>query len=269
MDSIHPHWIPKSCFWASQTVLLLHEVQCKMCRTCAINVQVHATKSRQKFSQRMHPIHPIGPELIFWGVSDRFVTVRTLVQNRLNWCQYFTSSCNEVMLEFFAMNALDPPHLTPNSCLALFGPFHYCTKQAEIVTLMHKFVQLSHNGIFHNERTRSTLGPQNHVWHISDRAKQGKLVPLMHKFWATKTWQNFLQRMHPILPMRPRTHVFGYLRPFRYCMNYNAKWVELVPLLHKFEQRSHVGIFRNESTRSTTFDPKLIFWRISNRLVTE
>ena len=42
-----------------------------------------------------------------------------------------------------------------------------------------------------------------------------------------------------------------------------AKWAEQV---QKFVPRSRVGIFRNERTRSTPWDPKLMFWCISYRL---
>src|SRR6185295_14868794 len=34
-------------------------------------------------------------------------------------------------------------------------------------------------------------------------------------------------------------------------------------LVQKFVRRSRVGIFRNERTRSTPFDPKLTFWCVS------
>jgi hypothetical protein len=68
-----------------RTVLLMYELRRKLCRTGAISAQVRATKSHQNFSQRTHPIHPIGLKLIFWGVSDRFVTAPTSVQNVPNW----------------------------------------------------------------------------------------------------------------------------------------------------------------------------------------
>jgi len=61
---IHPI-DPKLMFWcifyylaAFGTVLLPHETRCKTDRTSA---KVRATKLRRNFSQRMHPIHPIGP----------------------------------------------------------------------------------------------------------------------------------------------------------------------------------------------------------------
>ena len=42
-----------------------------------------------------------------------------------------------------------------------------------------------------------------------------------------------------------------------------AKWAELV---QKFVPQSHVGIFRNERTRSTPLDPNLMFWCVSYHL---
>jgi len=56
---------PKLMFWclpyhfhAFGTILLPYETRCKMGRTSA---KVCATKSRRNFSQRTHPIHPVGP----------------------------------------------------------------------------------------------------------------------------------------------------------------------------------------------------------------
>ena len=56
---------PKLTFWfisyhlgAFGTVWLPYETRCKTGRTSA---KVRATKSRRNFSQRTHPIHPIGP----------------------------------------------------------------------------------------------------------------------------------------------------------------------------------------------------------------
>ena len=51
--------------------------------------------------------------------------------------------------------------------------------------------------------------------------------------------------------------------PFGCLTKLGAKRAELV---QKFVPRSRVGIFRNERTRSTSLDPKLTFWCISNYL---
>src|SRR6185436_10528806 len=64
MHPIHP-LDPKLTFWcvlyyfiAFGTVWLCYETRCKTGRTSA---KVCATMSRQNFSQRTHPVHPIGP----------------------------------------------------------------------------------------------------------------------------------------------------------------------------------------------------------------
>ena len=51
--------------------------------------------------------------------------------------------------------------------------------------------------------------------------------------------------------------------PFGCLTKLRAKRAELV---QKFVPRSRVRIFRNECTRSTPFDPKLMFWCISYHL---
>ena len=60
---------------------------------------------------------------------------------------------------------------------------------------------------------------------------------------------------------------FGCIfKQFRYCTKLGAKHAKLVQLMQKFVQRCLVRIFRNERSRSTPLDPKLIFWCISFRL---
>jgi hypothetical protein len=53
---------------------------------------------------------------------------------------------------------------------------------------------------------------------------------------------------------------WGRFGPFCYGIKVDAKLAELVPLSHKFAKQSCVRIFRNERTRSTPFDPKLMFY---------
>ena len=54
--------------------------------------------------------------------------------------------------------------------------------------------------------------------------------------------------------------------PFDYCTNLGAKQVKLVQLVQKFVPRRCVGIFRNERSRSTPLDPKLLCWCVSYSL---
>jgi hypothetical protein len=48
-------------------------------------------------------------------------------------------------------------------------------------------------------------------------------------------------------------------------MKVDTKIAKLVPLSHKFAKQCRVGIFRNERTRPTPLDPKLMFWGVLDR----
>src|SRR6185369_4404400 len=86
---IHP-LDPKLTFWcvsnylgAFGTVWLPYETRSK---TGRISAKIRATKSRRNFSQRTHPIHPIGPEtdvlvrfVLFGCFQDRLVALRNSV----------------------------------------------------------------------------------------------------------------------------------------------------------------------------------------------
>jgi hypothetical protein len=61
----------------------------------------------------------------------------------------------------------------------------------------------------------------------------------------------------------PKTHVLGHSGPFRYRTKVDAKLAELEPLMPMFARKSCVGIFRNERTGSTPFEPKLTFRTVS------
>src|SRR6185437_5071321 len=121
------------CIWDS---LLHYNTQFKTVQTGA---KVRAMMSRRNFSQRTHPIHPMGLEthilvcfVLFGCIWDRLVALQNTVQNGLNLCK---SSCHEVASEFFSTNAPDPPQRALNSCFGMFCtiwvhlvPFGYLTK---------------------------------------------------------------------------------------------------------------------------------------------
>ena len=46
-------------------------------------------------------------------------------------------------------------------------------------------------------------------------------------------------------------------------MKLGANQAELVQLMQKFVQRSRIGIFCNEGTRSVPLEPKFMFWCVS------
>jgi hypothetical protein len=152
---------------------------------------------------------PFDSKLMFWSVSDRFVTARKSMQNWPNWSHYRTSSLNKVASEFFTTNAPDPLHLTQNLC---FGTFR-------TVSLLHE-----------------------------SRCKTIRTCAINSQVCYTKSRRNFSQGTHPIHSVGPKTHVLGRFGPFRYCTKVDAKLAELVPLLHMCAKQSRVGIFRNERT---------------------
>ena len=54
--------------------------------------------------------------------------------------------------------------------------------------------------------------------------------------------------------------VWVHLEPFLYCTKLAAKRAKLVQLMQMFMPRCRARIFRNECSRSTPLDPKLMFW---------
>ena len=94
---------------------------------------------------------------------------------------------------------------------------------AKRAELVQKFVPRSRVGIFHNERTRTT-----------------PLVP-KQTFWCV-------------------SYYLVHSGPFGCLMKLGAKRAELV---QKFVPRSRVGMFRNERTRTTPLEHKLMFCCVS------
>ena len=68
-------------FGAFGIAWLPYETRSETGRTCA---KVRTTKSRRNFSQPMHPIHPLDPELMFWCVLYNFGAFVTV------WLSYET-----------------------------------------------------------------------------------------------------------------------------------------------------------------------------------
>src|SRR6185369_16537804 len=138
------------------------------------------------------------------------------------------------------MNAPDPHHWTLNSCFGAFlsvwvhlEPFCYCTKlaakHAKLVQLMQKFRPRCLVRIVCNERSRSTiLDPKLMFWCVSFRSGAFWTVSLLHETWC--------------------------------------KSAKLVQLMQKFMPQCRSRIFRNECSRSTPLDPKLMFCFVSFRL---
>jgi hypothetical protein len=156
-NSLDPlHWTQNSCFGAFRTVSLLHESRVGIFR----NERTRST--------------PFDSKLMFWCVSDRFITAQKSMQNWPNCCHYRTSSLNKVASEFFATNAPDPLHLTQNSCFWAFRTVSLLhggrckTGQTGGINAKVRKTKLRWN--FSHEHTQSTpFDPKFMFWGVSDR----------------------------------------------------------------------------------------------------
>src|SRR6185503_9452854 len=234
-----PHWTLNCCFGAFRTIWVhsgpfgcLTKLGAKRDEL----VQKFVPRSRVGiFRNERTRSTPLDSKLMFWCVSYYlgafgivWLPFQNSDQNGPNWCK---SSFHEVASEFFTANAPDRPHWTLNSCFGVFrtiwvhlGPFGCLTKLgAKLVELEQKFVPRSCIGIVRNECTRST-------------------------HWALNSC---FGEFHIVLV---------HLGPLGCLTKLGAKRAELV---QKFVPRSRMGIFRNERTRSTPLDPKLMFWCVS------
>jgi len=162
-------------------------------------------------------------------------------------------------------------HSGPFGCLTKLG-----AKRAELV---QKFVPRSCVGIFCNERTGSTpLDPKLTFWCVSYYLGAFGTVWLPYetgcktgrtsaKVRATRSRQSFFTTNALDPPHWTLNWRFGVFRtiwvysgPFGCLTKLGAKRAKLV---QKFVPRGRVRIFRNERTRSTPLDPKLMFWCVS------
>ena len=128
------------------------------------SAKVCATKSRQNFSQRTHPIHPLHRKLTIWCVLfylDEFGTVWFPYETRSKTGRTSakvraTKSRRNFLHERTQSTPLDPKLMSWYILhyLGAFGtvwlPYETRCKTAE---LPQKFVPRSHVGIFCNERT--------------------------------------------------------------------------------------------------------------------
>ena len=124
------------------TILLPHKTQCKTGRTSA---KVRATKSHRNFSQRTHPIHPIGPKLTFWFVSyylGAFGTIWLPYKTQCKTCR----TCAKVRLTKSGRNFPQRTHpTTPLHSKLMFWCVSYYLGAFGIVWLPYK--NLVQNGL--------------------------------------------------------------------------------------------------------------------------
>ena len=158
------------------------------------------------------------------------------------------------------------------------GLFGCLTKlDAKRSELVQNFVPRTRIRIFRNERTRSTpFYPKLIFWCISYRLGAFVTVRLPYETRCKtgRTSAKFVPRSRigifhnehtRTTPLDPKLMfscvctIWVHSGQFGCLTKLGAKRAERV---QKFVPRSCVGIFHNESTRSTPFNPKLMFWCI-------
>ena len=154
-------------------------------------------------------------------------------------------------------------------------------KRAKLVQLMQKFVQRCLVRIFRNERSRSTpldpkliFGAFLSVWvhlepfHYCTKlcAKWANLVQLMQEFVPqslfriSRNGRSRSTQLGPKLMFSCVSFCLGAFGTIMLLHKLDAKHSKLVQLIQKFVPRCLIRNFRNEHSRSTPLEPKLMFW---------
>src|SRR6185312_14026968 len=155
------------------TVWLPYETRCKMGRTSA---KVRATKSRRKFSQRTHLIHPIGPKT---GVLVRFILFGCI--RKPFGCLTKLSTKRDKLVQKFV----------PRSRVGIFR------NERTRSTLLDPILTFWCVSYY--------LGAFGTVWlPFETRCKIGRTSA---KVRATKSRRNFSQRTHLIHPIGPKADI--------------------------------------------------------------
>jgi hypothetical protein len=130
-------------FWFVLHYSLLHESQCKMGRTGAMNANVHETKLRRNFSHGTHPIQSIGPETHVSGHFESFhycMKVRAKLAELVPLTQKFHKR-SRVGIFHNERTRSTPPHWSQKSCSGSFRTvsLHHKSRcqTGELVTLTH------------------------------------------------------------------------------------------------------------------------------------
>jgi hypothetical protein len=97
--------------------------------------------------------------------------------------------------------------------------------------------------------------------------QNGPKWSLVHKFVERSRVGIFRNERTRSTPLDSKQMFSGILNCF-VTAGTSAKNGPNWSFMYKFVERSRVGIFRNERTRSTPLDPKLGFWGVSSLLFT-
>ena len=96
--------------------------------------------------------------------------------------------------------------------------------------------------------------------------KQDELVQKFVPRSRIRIFRNERTRYTPLDPKLTFSYVSYFLGAFGAVLLPYKLGAKLAELVQEFVPRSRIGIFRNECTRSTPYDPKLMFWCVSYHL---
>ena len=126
---------------------------------------------------------------------------------------------------------------------------------AQRAELVQKFMPRSRVGIFRNEHTRSTpLDPKLTFWCFS------YYLGAFETVWLLRNERTVSTPLDPKLTFWCVSNYLGASRTVWLPYETRCKTGRKV---QKFVPRSRVRIFRNERTRFSHLDPKLMFWCVS------
>jgi hypothetical protein len=80
------HWTQNLSFGAFRTVRYWTNVHAKLAELVPLTHKFAKRRYVTKFRNECNRSTPLDPKLIFWGISDRFVTARKSMQSWPNWC---------------------------------------------------------------------------------------------------------------------------------------------------------------------------------------
>src|SRR6185312_9232234 len=150
-------------------------------------------------------------------------------------------------------------------------------KHAKLVKLMQKFRPRCLVRIFCNERSQSTLlDPKLMFWFVSFCLGPFRTVSLLHKICCKTRQTGAINAKVHAMMSRSRSTPLEHKLMF-WCVSFRlgafgtvsllhetrCKWAKLVQLMQEFVPQSLVRISRNRHTRSTQFDPMLMFSCVS------
>jgi hypothetical protein len=221
------NWTPNWYFGVFRTILLLHELWCKIGWSGAFNAKIRATKSRQNLSQRTHAINPIGPQTHILGHFGPFHYCSNFNEKWAKLVQLMHKFVIKSRRNFSKQMHPNNPIVPPNSCFRAFWT----------MSIPHKL-----------------------------RRKTGR-TSAMNAQVRNEVTSEYFSTNAPATPHWTPNLYFGAFWTVSILKKPRCKMSRTRATNPQVMQLSHVRTFCNERTQSTPLDPKLMFWGVSDRFI--